>query len=197
MFVRVWIRGLAWSLLLIGALIWSEGAWLQVKAGLSQVLLERAWQRRLADGEAHRPWPWADHWPVARLRVPALDEDLIVLAGDSGNVLAFAPGHAVRSGLGDDARTVVISGHRDTHFRFLEALNPGDAITLETRVGRYRFRVRAAEVVDSRTHRIQITGTGARLILTTCYPFDALRPGGPLRYLVVADPVRLPPPPAA
>jgi len=24
-------------------------------------------------------------------------------------------------------------------------------------------------------------------VLPTCYPFDAVRPGGPLRYLVLAD----------
>ena len=28
-----------------------------------------------------------------------------------------------------------------------------------------------------------------QLVLVTCYPFDALRAGGPLRYVVFADPV--------
>ena len=34
----------------------------------------------------------------------------------------------------------------------------------------------------------RLGGGGERLLLVTCYPFDALVPGGPLRYVVVADP---------
>ncbi len=35
--------------------------------------------------------------------------------------------------------------------------------------------------------RLDPTGQRPRLILVTCYPFDALVPGGPLRYLVFAE----------
>ena len=66
--------------------------WIHVKARLAQTLLHRAWERTIA-GETHvKPWPWADTWPVARLRVPAHGIDLVVLDGMTGRTLAFAPG---------------------------------------------------------------------------------------------------------
>ena len=34
---------------------------------------------------------------------------------------------------------------------------------------------------------IDVAAATPRLALSTCYPFDALVPGGPLRYLVFAD----------
>jgi sortase A len=41
-------------------------------------------------------------------------------------------------------------------------------------------------VVDSRTAVIRSEDRAAGLILMTCYPFDAVVPGGPLRYVVTA-----------
>jgi sortase A len=51
-----------------------------------------------------------------------------------------------------------------------------------------RFHVREATVVDARTAVIGSAGDGtAALVLVTCYPFDAVNPGGPLRYVVAAE----------
>lgn len=52
---------------------------------------------------------------------------------------------------------------------------------------RSRFRVREMTVVDSRTAVIRSRDGAPYLVLLTCYPFDALRPGGPLRYVVTAE----------
>jgi sortase (surface protein transpeptidase) len=42
-------------------------------------------------------------------------------------------------------------------------------------------------VVDSRSTRIALRSDVPRLTLVTCYPFDAIEPGGPLRYVVTAE----------
>ncbi|HTO13717.1 MAG TPA: class GN sortase [Candidatus Binatia bacterium] len=175
-------------LLLIGVWQVGHGVWIHAKAQLAQYLLQRAWARTL-DGERDaRPWPWADTRPVARLRVPAHGIDLIVLDGVSGRTLAFAPGHASGSPAPGTPGTAVISGHRDTHFRFLAALRAGDEIVVET-PGRppARFRVVDTAVVDSRVAVLR-AADGPALALLTCYPFDALRAGGPLRWVVTALP---------
>lgn len=175
-------------LLLIGVWQVGHGVWIHAKAHLAQYLLQRAWARTL-DGERDaRPWPWADTRPVARLRVPAHGIDLIVLDGVSGRTLAFAPGHASGSPAPGAPGTAVISGHRDTHFRFLAALRAGDEIVVET-PGRppSRFRVVDTAVVDSRVAVLR-AADGPALALLTCYPFDALRAGGPLRWVVTALP---------
>jgi len=47
--------------------------------------------------------------------------------------------------------------------------------------------VQETSVVDSRTAVIRTEDRSAGLVLMTCYPFDAVRPGGPLRYVVTVS----------
>jgi sortase A len=184
------------SKLLVGAVallsvigLWElgHGVWIHAKARLAQLLLQRAWERTLRGEAAAKPWPWADTWPVARLRVPAHGVDLIVLSGVNGRTLAFGPGHAPDSAAPGTPGTEIVTAHRDTHFRFLERVRQGDEILVEA-PGRptVRFRVQELAVVDSRSAVIRGELRAAALVLMTCYPFDALVPGGPLRYVVTA-----------
>ena len=173
----------------VGAWHAGHGVWIHAKARLAQHLLHRAWARALAGEGAVKPWPWADTWPVARLRVPARGVDLIVLDGVSGRTLAFGPGHVSSSALPGAPGVAIITGHRDTHFRFLQRLVPGDEISVETPGhAPARFVVRDVAVVDSRTAVVRTADGEAGLVLVTCYPFDALRAGGPLRWVVTALP---------
>jgi len=178
------------ALLLATAGLWlgGQGAWIYAKAELAQLLLEQAWSdsQQQAQQTQIAPWPWADTWPVGRLRAPSSDTDLIVLAGDSGRTLAFGPGHTSGSALPGEAGTTVISGHRDTHFRFLAGLKPGDQLTLDGINTSTRYTVSSTRVVDQR--QFKVSASGDRLVLITCYPFDAVVPGGPLRYMVEALP---------
>jgi sortase A len=187
--VKIEARRIAAALLLLASWQAAAAFYIPVKAWVAQRLLERAWTQAVAGDASARPWPWADTRPVAHLRAPGLDVDLIVLEGASGRTLAFGPalvdGSAESGGFG----TTLIAGHRDTHFRFLRELRIGDAIELEGAGGvRERFVVRLTEVVDSRASELRIDTSRRRLVLVTCYPFDAIAPGGPLRYVVVAEP---------
>lgn len=180
--------------LLVGLLVaiggWQLGhaAYIQAKAVLAQLLLERAWVLAQRGDEQPKPWSWADTWPLARLRVERLDVDQIVLAGASGRTLAFGPGHLTASALPGAPGNTVLSGHRDTHFRFLRHLRQGDRIQLEQPDGRSRlYRVAAAFVRSQDQLSLLGETSDDRLTLVTCYPFDALVPGGPLRFIVVAD----------
>jgi sortase A len=178
------------ALALLGLGVWQvgEGLYIHAKAAAAQVLLQSAWQRTL-EGEARvKPWPWADTWPVARLRVPGRDVDLIVLAGATGRTLAFGPGHLDGSAPPGAPGMSVITGHRDTHFRFLEGLKYGDEVLVEGGdATRRRYRVTSTRVSDYRHPGIRLDAQSPALTLVTCYPFDAVAPGGPLRYLVGAE----------
>ena len=160
-----------------------DGFWLYGKAQVGQMLLSRAWAKTLDDGKDHKPWPWADHWPVARLISEEHNIDQIVLAGDSGSVLAFAPGMNLQAAKPGEAGTFLISGHRDTHFRFLKDIKPGDELTLQTQDGLHQYRIEETRIVDSRTTRIDPTLGNDQLVLVTCYPFDAIGVGGPMRFV--------------
>jgi sortase A len=165
------------------------GLWIPAKAELAQWLLKDAWQKTLLDGGKQKPWSWADHWPVARLLAPAAGIDQIVLEGDSGNVLAFAPGHSSQSAMPGSGSAVVISGHRDTHFSFLKDLQQGQQLHLQTVKGDFHYAVMQTQIVDSRMTRLTPHLTDEQLVLVTCYPFDSPVAGGPLRYVVTAKPV--------
>ena len=173
------------------AAIWQLGmaGWIHTKAIAAQILLDRAWQQTLIDHKQTRPWPWADTWPVAELIVPEIDIAQIVLAGDSGATLAFGPGHSFASALPDEHGTVMISGHRDTHFRFLQDLKKGARIILKTRTGIHYYKVTGTQVVDSRSFAVDTSND--ELLLVTCYPFNSAITGGTERYLVHAQRARI------
>lgn len=181
-------RLLATTLLLAALILAAQAGAIHAKAWLAQALLEHAWHAHLADGGTHRPWPWADTAPVARLSLPRRGVSQIVLAGDSGRTLAFGPGWAEASARPDTVGTVVFSGHRDTHFAWLRDVTVGDELRVETRGGTRRYRVVSTAIADSRSERIALDGDDS-LVLVTCWPFDAVIAGGPLRYVVRAMPV--------
>ena len=179
---------LAALLVVVGAWQAGQGAWIQAKAWLAQVLIRHAWSRTLGGEADAKPWPWADTWPVARLSVPRLGVQRYVLAGAHGATLAFGPGHASQTSLPGEYGNSLIGGHRDTHLAFLAELRPGDEIVVERRDGvQVRYRVSEAQVVDRRDTWIARQRNGARLTLVTCFPLDAWRAGGDQRYVVTAE----------
>ena len=175
--------------LLVGVATWQlgHGLWIHAKARLAQHLLQRAWARTRAGERDVKPWPWADTWPVARLTAPEHGIDLIVLAGASGRTLAFGPGHVDGSAMPGALGTAMVTGHRDTHFAFLQHLRAGDRLVAEV-PGRPPtiYRVTETTVIDARSAAVANDDDASALVLVTCYPFDAITAGGPLRYVVAA-----------
>lgn len=187
---RSWIGICVTALAVAGTASFGSGAYMHAKAGLAQWLLHAAWNESLGSGAAVKPWPWADTHPVARITAPRQDADVLVLAGASGRTLAFGPGHLDGSALPGDPGNAIVTAHRDTHFRFLRAIDPGDEVVVERAGGgRRHFRIRGAYVADHRNLRLPRDTAVPTLTLVTCYPFDAIDPGGPLRYVVVAEAV--------
>jgi len=101
--------------------------------------------------------------------------------------MAFGPGHLSNTALPGAPGNSVITAHRDAHFSFLQELAVGDWLWIETPEGaQYRYRVIDTDIVD-KTNTEALQEADARMLtLVTCYPFDAVVPGGPLRYVVQA-----------
>ena len=173
-------------LALIGLILFGQGAYIHAKALLAQVLLERAFEKTVATGRETKPWSWADTWPVARIEVRRLHASTIVLAGSSGQALAFGPGHVERTPDAGERGVAVYSAHRDTHFAFLKNVVVGDEINVMRSDGKqFDYRVDATTVVPFDSSGIDPLTDGHRLVLSTCWPFNALTQG-PERYLVHA-----------
>jgi sortase A len=175
------------ALALTGLGLAGSGLYIHAKAVLAQILLSRAFAAEIASGYVVKPWSWADTWPVARIEVPRLGASAIVLAGSSGQALAFGPGHLERTPEAGEPGVAVYAAHRDTHFAFLGHVAPGDAIVVTRRDATVtRFRVTHAEVVRWDASGIDPDAPGRRLALVTCWPLDSALPG-PLRYVVFAE----------
>lgn len=173
-------------LTLVGLFLFGDGAYIHAKAWLAQMLLERAFDRSIATGQAVKPWSWADTLPVARIEVKRIGASAIVLEGASGQALAFGPGHIQHTADAGERGTAVYAAHRDTHFRFLRNVAVGDVIDVTRIDGRhFRYRADSSAVVRFDASGIDPTARGFELILATCWPFDAVTPG-PERYILHA-----------
>ncbi|OKO74067.1 class GN sortase [Bradyrhizobium sp. AS23.2] len=173
-------------LALVGVILFGDGAYIHAKAWLAQVMLERAFDRSVATGELVKPWSWADTWPVARIEVKRIGANAIVLAGSSGQALAFGPGHVERTADAGERGVAVYAAHRDTHFRFLRNVAIGDVIEITRSDGKhFRYRADSSAVVRFDASGIDPATQDFELVLTTCWPFDAVT-SGPERYILHA-----------
>lgn len=179
------------AIALLGATLFGHGALIHAKAIVAQVLLDRAFAETIATGHPVKPWSWADTVPVARIEVKRLGVSTIILDGSSGQALAFGAGHVEATAEPGEPGIAVYSGHRDTHFRFLRDVRIGDAIDVVRRDGKtFHYRADATSVVRFDASGIDPATDTAELVLSTCWPFDALTQG-PERYVLHATLIAL------
>ncbi|NND00706.1 MAG: class GN sortase [Gammaproteobacteria bacterium] len=178
------------SLFLLGTALLSQSFYMEAKAQLAQILIAYSWQvgkdQDKDESPPPKPWWWADTRATIRLEVPRLQRTVFVMQDDSSESLAFGPGHLPSSAALDEDGHVMIAGHRDSHFAFLQNLQVGDELRAEDyRAHEKRYRVTDMRVIDSQQESLELLNDDL-LTLITCYPFDDLVPGGPLRMLVIA-----------
>lgn len=130
---------------------------------------------------------------VARLEIPAIGVDKIVVEGVSQPDLRRGPGHYPGTPLPGQAGNAAIAGHRTTYgapFYRLDELEPGDVIRVTTGGGEFGYQVIGSEVVAPTRVDVLDDFGDDRLTLTTCNP----RYSAAQRLIVTA---RLDRPPAA
>jgi sortase A len=174
------------ALAIVGILLFGDGTYIHGKAWLAQLLLNRAFDRSVATGEAVKPWSWADTWPIARIEVKRIGASAIVLEGTSGQALAFGPGHLSQTIDAGERGIAVYAAHRDTHFRFLKNVAIGDVVDVARIDGQHvRYRVDSSAVVNFDASGLEHATQDFELVLATCWPFDAVT-SGPERYILHA-----------
>ena len=179
------------ALFLGGAMLLAQGLYMDVKAVVAQGLIAHSWQQRTAASPPPKPWWWADTKAIAKLEVKRLDKALYVMQDDSGQSLAFGPGHLNASAKVSEQGHVMIAGHRDSHFEFIQELEAGDIIeTTNHQSTTVRYRVIDSVILDTSSQDLLLQDEDL-LSLITCFPFDGFVPGGPLRYIVNAQKIEL------
>jgi sortase A len=187
------IRALALLLLLAGAGLGTRASYLHAKAQLASFLIHRAWERGKQTGKPHLPWSWADTYPVASLRIPALHYDEIVLEGATPRTLAFGPAHSLSGARFGEAGNLVIVGHRTSWFRPLEKIANNDEVNIQWfdnngRQHQRRYAVQTIHIVAAKDLSLSSKTSDDKLTLVTCYPFGA-RADSPQRLVVSAVPL--------
>lgn len=113
--------------------------------------------------------------PVARMEIPELDVDQIVVMGVTSRELKMGPGHFPGTPLPGQLGNAAIAGHRTSYgapFGDLDRLEEGDELVLTTLAGQFRYRVTGAEVVDPSAVYVvdTVDADRATLTLVTCHP---------------------------
>jgi sortase A len=125
--------------------------------------------------------------PMARLVIPRIDLDEIVLEGVGDDELNAEPGHFPGSAYPGEPGNAVISAHRDRHFNHLDMLDVGDTITTDSGT-RHSVWVVVSKRVIGRDDPALFRTHDPTLTLTTCWPIRYLGPA-PDRLIITAKPV--------
>lgn len=125
--------------------------------------------------------------PVARLRIPKIGLDEIVLEGIDDDAMNGGPGHYPGSPLPGQAGNAIVSAHRDRHFRRLGQLSVGDTVITESGSRTVQWVVVGRRVVD-KDRPVLFPARTATLTLTTCWPIQYFG-SAPDRLILTARPV--------
>ena len=191
-------RKVGQSLIVIGALLLSFAGARYAHGALRQDAARRAWEAAQAQSAftvmsaqldaTGIGIPWAIGSPIARVIIPVIGLDEIVMEGVGEEELNAGPGHLPGSVLPGERGNSVISAHRDRHFSRIGALQVGDEITTETVAARrMKWIVISRRVVHSGEPALFST-PDPTLTLTTCWPIRYVGTA-PERLIITAKPV--------
>ncbi|WP_066172765.1 class D sortase [Bacillus marinisedimentorum] len=123
---------------------------------------------------------------IGVLQLPALGEKLPIIEGTDEDELAQGVGHYSGTAFPGQKDQILLSGHRDTVFRRLGELRPGDELVVEMETGSFRYRIDETEIVGADdTSVIRSTAPDEVLTVSTCYPFGYIG-NAPDRYIIYA-----------
>lgn len=120
---------------------------------------------------------------LTRLTVPSIRLDAVVVEGVDRKDLLMGPGHLTETPEPGQPGNSVISGHRDTFFRHVHELKPGDSIFVERAGRQYQYQVTGKKVVQPTDMAVVQPTPDAELTLLTCYPTYYIGPA-PQRLVV-------------
>ena len=128
--------------------------------------------------------------PIGRIIVPRLGLRMLLVNGTDHDSLIKGPGRDARTFMPGEGQLVYIAGHRTTYlapFAHIDAMRPGDRITLEMPYATVIYEVTGHVIVDAHDLAVLRSHNRERLALQACHPrFFATH-----RYIVWANPVRI------
>lgn len=144
--------------------MWQDHLQKNLSKQLASPQLEQAYRERTVEtGDS-----------LTRIRIPAIDVDVVVVEGVTPSALRAGAGHYPQTPLPCESGNVSIAGHRTTYgkpFANLDRLKPGDTIELSTPIGGCVYQVTKAPFPVDPTDLSVLDPTADRSVtLTTCHP---------------------------
>ncbi|MDP9115158.1 MAG: class D sortase [Acidobacteriota bacterium] len=182
-----WIEGFLW---LVGCSAIGYCAFIWGRAQFDQAQANWALEHVLpgdhgTDNVSAAPNGPAEGSLVGRIDIPRLDLSVIVFEGTSDDTLARGAGHLRGTAAPGESGNVALAAHRDTFFRGLRDIRPGDHISVKTPTGNYAYSVDSTAVVPPTQTEVLRPTEDATLTLITCYPFNYIG-NAPERFIVRA-----------
>jgi len=170
-----------WFLWTLGLL--SIGYW-------AELSLKARWSQTRGARELERPGllassPHSTGDVVGRLEIPRLSLSTVVFEGADEDVLERGAGHVPGSAMPGGHGNTVLAAHRDTFFRPLRRIRPGDVVKIHMPRKDSVYIVESARVVEPNDVEVLKPTPEPALTLITCYPFQYIGPA-PERYVVRA-----------
>jgi len=125
---------------------------------------------------------------MGRLEIPRIGVSVMVLHGTEEATLTRGAGHVPGTPSPGGDGNLVVAAHRDTFFRKLEGIRPGDRVRIVTIGHTYEYVVDSSETVDPEDTRVMESRGRQELTLITCYPFYFVG-AAPKRFIVHARPL--------
>jgi sortase A len=122
----------------------------------------KAFRSQLARGDA-----------VARLRLPTLGVDEIVVNGTDTATLKRGPGRYLGSAVPGEGQLVYVAGHRTTYgapFSRIDRLRKGDKVVVELPYAAYEYRVTGHRIVPATELSVLESKGVEQLALQACHP---------------------------
>jgi sortase A len=122
---------------------------------------------------------------IGRIEIPRLGVNAVVRAGSDARTLRLAVGHIPGTSLPGEQGNSGFAAHRDTFFRRLGDIRPGDEVRIVTPEGTFRYEVEGTKVVEPSDVWVLDPTEQPALTLVTCYPFSYVG-SAPQRFVVRA-----------
>ncbi len=180
--------------LFLGIVVWqynqNSG---DIRGWIAHTLLHTAWIRTQASGKYIKPWPDANIYPIARLSIPRLNIEQIILSSAGEGMSVFALGHSKSSvSPGELGNSVLNISHQNIFIGFLNKLKEGDTLLLESlRHGRWHYQVSKIEKTVKKTETFWVEPSlNRRLTLISCYPYTDTKNNNSC-YIVVIEEIEI------
>ena len=187
------IRSAGVAMVFAGALLLSYAGVVLIGARIADAAfrstLEASVSAKPSGARVAPPAPLTAGEAIGELRIDRLKLSAVIGQGESDAVLRRGVGHLADTAWLGQRGNVVLAGHRDTIFRALREIQPGDLIDVTTPDRQAQYEVQSLAVVPPTALDVLKSADDNTLTLITCYPFSFIGPA-PDRFIVRAREIR-------